>query len=160
LCARLGCGWLYGRIVDIIIAFVGSIAPASIPLMIWSVYYKKVVEAFYADQARRGVEIGGSPPTWFTDQVAYVFCAIAGLIGALLFLYLARRIFGRGKKSETAPAKAAAAPSASTPAAPAAGAASTASAMDQIRKLGELHAEGILNDSEFAAKKAELLARL
>ena len=32
--------------------------------------------------------------------------------------------------------------------------------MDQIRKLSELHQEGILTEEEFAAKKAELLARL
>lgn len=31
---------------------------------------------------------------------------------------------------------------------------------DQIRRLGDLHAEGILTDEEFAAKKAELLDRL
>jgi hypothetical protein len=30
----------------------------------------------------------------------------------------------------------------------------------QIRKLGELHEEGILTEDEFTAKKAELLARL
>lgn len=33
-------------------------------------------------------------------------------------------------------------------------------AMEQIRKLGELHDAGVLNDAEFEAKKAELLARL
>jgi hypothetical protein len=32
--------------------------------------------------------------------------------------------------------------------------------MEQIKKLGELHAAGILTDSEFGTKKAELLARL
>jgi hypothetical protein len=32
--------------------------------------------------------------------------------------------------------------------------------MDQIRKLSELHEEGILTEEEFAAKKSELLARL
>jgi len=30
---------------------------------------------------------------------------------------------------------------------------------DQIRKLSELHEEGILTEEEFVAKKAELLAR-
>jgi len=153
---------LYGRLVDIVIALVGGIALASVPLMIWSVYYDKLANEFYADLVKRGIETSGKhPSTWFTDQVAYLFSAIAGIIGALLLLYLARRILGRGKTSETAPlAKAAAAPNASIPAAPASGAASNVSVMDQIRKLGELHAEGILNDSEFATKKAELLARL
>jgi len=32
--------------------------------------------------------------------------------------------------------------------------------MDQIRKLSELHEEGILTEEEFAAKKADLLGRL
>jgi uncharacterized OB-fold protein len=32
--------------------------------------------------------------------------------------------------------------------------------MDQLRKLGELHAAGVLTEDEFAAKKAELLRRL
>jgi hypothetical protein len=32
--------------------------------------------------------------------------------------------------------------------------------MDQIRKLGTLHAEGVLSEEEFASKKAELLARM
>jgi hypothetical protein len=41
------------------------------------------------------------------------------------------------------------------PAAPA-----TPSIPDHIRALAELHAVGILNDDEFAAKKAELLARM
>ena len=31
---------------------------------------------------------------------------------------------------------------------------------DQLRKLGELHAAGILTDAEFSAKKTELLDRL
>ncbi|HXG80680.1 MAG TPA: SHOCT domain-containing protein [Sphingomicrobium sp.] len=31
---------------------------------------------------------------------------------------------------------------------------------DQIRKLAELHEEGILTEEEFTAKKAELLSRL
>lgn len=33
-------------------------------------------------------------------------------------------------------------------------------AMDQLRKLADLHAAGILTDEEFAAKKAELLGRM
>lgn len=32
--------------------------------------------------------------------------------------------------------------------------------IDQIRKLAELHEEGILTEEEFTAKKAELLSRL
>ncbi|MFP5329801.1 MAG: SHOCT domain-containing protein [Alphaproteobacteria bacterium] len=32
--------------------------------------------------------------------------------------------------------------------------------MDQIRKLAELHAAGILTEEEFTAKKSELLSRL
>lgn len=33
-------------------------------------------------------------------------------------------------------------------------------AMDQLRKLGELHQAGVLTDDEFAAKKADLLGRM
>jgi putative oligomerization/nucleic acid binding protein len=32
--------------------------------------------------------------------------------------------------------------------------------IEQIRKLAELHKEGILTDEEFSAKKGELLSRL
>jgi hypothetical protein len=32
--------------------------------------------------------------------------------------------------------------------------------VDQIRKLSELHEEGILSDEEFTSKKQELLSRL
>ena len=32
--------------------------------------------------------------------------------------------------------------------------------VDQIRKLAELHDEGILTEEEFTAKKSELLSRL
>ncbi len=32
--------------------------------------------------------------------------------------------------------------------------------VDQIRKLAELHEQGILTDEEFTAKKTELLSRL
>jgi uncharacterized membrane protein YeaQ/YmgE (transglycosylase-associated protein family) len=33
-------------------------------------------------------------------------------------------------------------------------------AADQLRKLSELHAEGVLSDEEYEAKKADVLARL
>lgn len=36
----------------------------------------------------------------------------------------------------------------------------TADALEQLRKLGELHTAGVLTDGEFEAKKAELLERL
>ena len=32
--------------------------------------------------------------------------------------------------------------------------------LEQIRKLGDLHEQGILTEEEFSAKKQELLARL
>lgn len=32
--------------------------------------------------------------------------------------------------------------------------------IDQIRKLAELHEQGILTDEEFTAKKTELLSRM
>lgn len=33
-------------------------------------------------------------------------------------------------------------------------------AMEQIRRLAELHKDGVLTDEEFAAKKKELLSRI
>lgn len=48
----------------------------------------------------------------------------------------------------------AAAPVAAAPAAPAAGGQST---IDQLKELGELKAQGILTEEEFAAQKAKLL---
>ena len=50
-----------------------------------------------------------------------------------------------------APPQQAAPPPAPAPAAPA------ASPMDQLKELGELHAQGILTDEEFAAAKAKAL---
>jgi Short C-terminal domain len=47
------------------------------------------------------------------------------------------------------------APVAAPPAAPAAGGQST---IDQLKELGELKAQGILTEEEFAAQKAKLLA--
>ncbi len=46
------------------------------------------------------------------------------------------------------------APAAPAPAAPAAGGQST---IDQLKELGELKAQGILTEEEFAAQKAKLL---
>jgi hypothetical protein len=46
------------------------------------------------------------------------------------------------------------APVAAAPAAPAAGGQST---IDQLKELGELKAQGILTEEEFAAQKAKLL---
>lgn len=49
---------------------------------------------------------------------------------------------------------------AAPPAAPAAPAGDAGDALDALRKLGELRAAGVINDAEFEAKKASLLARL
>ena len=48
-----------------------------------------------------------------------------------------------------------AAPPPAAPAAPAGGIEQTT--IDQLRQLGDLHAQGILTDEEFAAQKAKLL---
>lgn len=56
---------------------------------------------------------------------------------------------------QEAPAAAAPAP---TPAAPAAPAAEGPSVIDQLKELGELKAQGVLTEEEFAAQKAKLLA--
>lgn len=57
--------------------------------------------------------------------------------------------------AQQAPAPAAPAPAPAAPAAPAAGGAST---IDQLKELGELKAQGILTEEEFAAQKAKVLA--
>ncbi len=56
------------------------------------------------------------------------------------------------KAAMRSPGPAASAPSAPAPAQP--------DLMDQLRKLGELRAAGVLTEEEFAAKKADLLSRL
>jgi hypothetical protein len=64
---------------------------------------------------------------------------------------VSRRQGERWAQQETAQAPAAAAPAP----APEAGGAST---IDQLKELGELKAQGILTEEEFAAQKAKLLA--
>jgi hypothetical protein len=60
------------------------------------------------------------------------------------------------EEQQYAPQTAAApAPAAPAPAAPPAGGASM---IDQLKELGELKAQGILTEDEFAAQKAKLLA--
>jgi Short C-terminal domain len=48
-------------------------------------------------------------------------------------------------------------PAAPAPAAPAPAPAGTESTIDQLKELGELKAQGILTEEEFAAQKAKLL---
>jgi len=50
------------------------------------------------------------------------------------------------------------APVYAAPPAPAPAAAPESDRMDQLRQLGELHAQGILTDEEFAAEKAKILS--
>ncbi len=49
-------------------------------------------------------------------------------------------------------------PPAPAPAPPAPAESVTSEMLDQLRKLGEFHAQGILTDEEFAAQKARILA--
>lgn len=78
---------LYGRVVDIVISLIGGLGLATVPLMIWSVYYNKLAENFYADLVKRGVDTTGQhPTTWFTESVRNVFCALAAILGALILL--------------------------------------------------------------------------
>lgn len=58
------------------------------------------------------------------------------------------------QQEEAQQAQQAPAPVAAAPAAPAAGGQST---IDQLKELGELKAQGILTEEEFAAQKAKLL---
>ncbi len=68
---------------------------------------------------------------------------------------VSRRQGERWAQQEEAQQAPAPAPAAPAPAAPAAGSEST---IDQLKELGELKAQGILTDEEFAAQKAKLLA--
>ena len=60
------------------------------------------------------------------------------------------RAFVDTVKAQTAAAKASAAPLSEQP----------TDLVDQLARLGKLHAAGVLTDAEFSAKKAEILARL
>ena len=60
------------------------------------------------------------------------------------------RAFVDTVKAQTAAAKSSPAPSSEQPTDP----------VDQLERLGKLHAAGVLTDEEFSAKKAEILARL
>ena len=159
---------LYGRVVDIVISLIGGLGLATVPLMIWSVYYNKLAENFYADLVKRGVDTTGQhPTTWFTESVRNVFCSLAAILGALILLYIVRLFAGRRVQnlSGVAPAPTFAMAPSVTMAPPASPAPARSDAggsaiMDQLKKLGELHAAGILTDSEFASKKADLLSRL
>ena len=60
------------------------------------------------------------------------------------------RAFVDTVKTQTAAVKSSAAPASEQPPDP----------VDQLERLGKLHAAGVLTDEEFSAKKAEILARL
>ena len=60
------------------------------------------------------------------------------------------RAFVDTVKTQTAATKSSAAPSSEQPTDP----------VDQLERLGKLHAAGVLTAEEFSAKKAEILARL
>jgi uncharacterized membrane protein YeaQ/YmgE (transglycosylase-associated protein family) len=171
---------LFGRLSDIIIVLIGGIGLYVVAATINSIIYNDVAKKFYADLFRRGEEsMGKHPPYPFNDLSLNIIFTIAAVVGALALLYIARIIFrGRVQKiSGVAPAPTVAmaplvpmapsvamAPSAAPPTAahpaPTRSAADSSSVMEQIKKLAELHAAGILTDPEFTSKKAELLSRL
>ena len=62
------------------------------------------------------------------------------------------------EEPQAAPQAAAPAPAPAAPAPAAAPAAGGSSMIDQLKELGELKAQGILTEDEFAAQKAKLLA--
>jgi uncharacterized membrane protein YeaQ/YmgE (transglycosylase-associated protein family) len=171
---------LFGRLSDIIIGLIGGIGLYVVAATINSIIYNDVAKKFYADLFRRGEEsMGKHPPYPFNDLSLNIIFTIAAVVGALALLYIARIIFrGRVQKiSGVAPAPTVAmaplvpmapsvamAPSAAPPTAahpaPTRSAADSSGVMEQIKKLAELHAAGILTDPEFTSKKAELLSRL
>ncbi len=67
---------------------------------------------------------------------------------------------GTGPAATLATAPAPAEAPAANPASPSVSGPAGADIADQLKKLGELHATGILTDEEFQAKKTELLKRL
>ena len=80
--------------------------------------------------------------------------AIAGTATAVSNRVSRRQGTRWAEQEQQAAVEAQAAP-APAPAAPAAG---QASVIDQLKELGELKAQGILTEEEFAAQKAKLLA--
>jgi membrane protease subunit (stomatin/prohibitin family) len=78
-----------------------------------------------------------------------------GTAGTIVGLGLGNLMAGAVQPAPTPPA--AGAPAAGTPAA---GGTDQAQVLDLLKQLGDLKAAGILTEEEFAAKKAELLARL
>lgn len=83
---------------------------------------------------------------------------IADLAAMQEFVRVAKQQLNDGRSSETPPPPAAVAAPVSSSGAPASN--DHDAIIDAIRKLGDLRTAGILDESEFAAKKAELLARL
>src|ERR1035437_10029563 len=112
--------------------------------------------------------MGKHPPYPFNDLSLNIIFTIAAVVGAIALLYIARIIF-RGRVQiisgvamapsvPMAPSVAmapSAAPQAAANPAPTRSAADSSSVMEQIKKLAELHAAGILTDPEFTSKKAE-----
>ncbi|HWH20085.1 MAG TPA: SHOCT domain-containing protein [Solirubrobacterales bacterium] len=69
---------------------------------------------------------------------------------------VSRRQSNKWSQQEAAQAPPEAAPAAAAPVA--AAPASSASTIDQLKELGDLKAQGVLTEDEFAAQKAKLLA--
>ena len=80
--------------------------------------------------------------------------AIAGTATAVSNRVSRRQGMRWAEQEEQAAVEAQAAPA---PAAPAPASAGQASTIDQLKELGELKAQGILTEEEFAAQKAKLL---
>ena len=153
---------LFGRLPDIIIGIIGGIGLYVVAATINSIIYNDVARKFYADLFRRGEEsMGKHPPYPFNDLSLNIIFTIAAVVGAIALLYIARIIFrGRVQIISGVAMAPSAAPQAAANPAPTRSAADSSSVMEQIKKLAELHAAGILTDPEFTSKKAELLSRL
>jgi hypothetical protein len=95
---------------------------------------------------------GDRYPVWYdpADAGSWAFATIDNDEGRQQI----RQLFGAAAETVTGMG----APVVAT--APAAAAAAAPDPVERLRKLGELHAAGVLTDAEFEAKKAELLARL
>lgn len=165
----------YGRWADVAIALIGGVAAFFACALVMKYIENRVVEDYY----RRGLQYP------LSEKGAYLIYAVFAVAGALVLLYAARRYAG-GRGVAQAPATPAVAATGSSSGSPSddwvdfttssASMASTqaqtpqparavekapsSEVIESLKKLGDLHAAGVLTAEEFESKKAELLKLL
>ena len=92
----------FGKWIDVGIALIGAaIAYIGIHIL-WSGYYQKMAEAFYADLFRRGIESMGRYPDTLTDFDIDLISYGVGFLLAALLLWLVRRLPSRKASAKAA----------------------------------------------------------